>query len=150
MRYARFCVSGTNYYICIKFVYIRKYHVKVRSKSRPNFFFEKDAHWVNQSKTKKKKKVPTNYKWAGISPNFYPTASEPLEINFPAQFTSKMDIGSFFPIPVPPCGSDDEIFADLCMVLDCVALSERSEGDVWTIRTCFSPIFIFLSFEVDV
>ena len=29
-------------------------------------------------------------------------ASEPSEIDFPAQFTFKMDIGSF-PIPVPPC-----------------------------------------------
>jgi len=51
----RFYVSGTSYYICIKCVYIRKYHVIVSPKIA-QIFFEKDAHCVNKSKTKQKKK----------------------------------------------------------------------------------------------
>ena len=51
----------------------------------------------------RKQKNPTKYKWSIISLKFYPTTLEPSEINFPAYFTSEIDLGSFFPIPVPPC-----------------------------------------------
>ena len=59
MRYGRFYVSGTSYYICIKFIYIKKYHVIVSSKV-VQFFFEKDVHWLNKSKRKEKKRFPRN------------------------------------------------------------------------------------------
>ena len=53
-------------------------------------FFEKDVHWLNKSKRKQKKKVPTKYKYVNISLNFCAIILKPSEIKFPALFTSKL------------------------------------------------------------
>ena len=95
VRCARFCVSGTSYYICIKCIYIRKYHVIVSPKVVQKFF-EKDVHWLNKSKRKQKKKVPTKYKYVNISLNFCAIILKPSEIKFPALFTSKLRWCLFF------------------------------------------------------
>ena len=101
MRCARFCVSGTNYHICIRCVYIRQLHVIVS----PKLFskkFEKDAQCLNKSKTKI---VPTEFYFTNISLNSYFLALGPSNIDFPPQFTPEIDIRSFFQFPVPPCAS---------------------------------------------
>jgi len=99
VRCARFCVSGTNYHICIRCVYIRQLHVIVS----PKLFskkFEKDAQCLNKSKTKI---VPTEFYFTNISLNSYFLALGPSNIDFPPQFTPEIDIQSFFQFPVPPC-----------------------------------------------
>jgi len=51
---ARFCISGTNYYICIKCIQIRQLHVIVSPKVFPKKF-GKDAQCPNKHKTIKGK-----------------------------------------------------------------------------------------------
>ncbi len=93
--------SGTSYYICIKCIYIRQYHVIVSSKV-VQFFLKKMHIGQISRKQNRRKKVPTKYKSANILLSFYPTAPEPSEIDFPAQFTSEIDLMCFFPIPEHP------------------------------------------------
>ena len=54
-------------------------------------------------KQNRKKKVPTKYISANILLSFYSTAPEPSEIDFPAHFTSEINLTSFFQFPEHPC-----------------------------------------------
>ena len=54
-------------------------------------------------KQNRKKKVPTKYISANILLSFYSTTPEPSEIDFPAQFTSEIDLMSFSQFPEHPC-----------------------------------------------
>ena len=83
-----------SYYICIRCIYIRQYHVIVNPKVVPKKHSKKDAHWLNKSKTKEKKKFPRNINEQTSCSIFI--LLETSEFDFPAKSTSKIDPGLFF------------------------------------------------------